>query len=416
MKTDNKRRCGIGDIPHFERNNYFYGKLLTKDDFLAEQCYFNEKRWLINRTILGWGVVCGLDVVSVKNDPSKVLVKPGLAIDCCGREILVCEEKVVQLTPEEAECQRQEKTKESGAQKYFVCLEFRECMTESLPTHPIACDQEQRCQFNKIRDGFNIRVVPAWDDTCSMPHFCPMERGEDKIKPLHQYLCEQLKEGCPKCPKCYCVILASVTSDSKSCEIDLCSGRRLVYGNPVLYNLINCFHGDLPHIMQINWGHKKHYDWEGLVGVLKGGLKVTFNTQMQSETINLHTFLLAVIKEDEATGYRIMKYIPAEKIETQDSEDPNGKPCTMQVTFIVEEGWIDDELDGAHSELRYGAQFEVILRGSSIMSIGGKALDGDFIGGNCPSGNGTQGGDFVSWFSVEPKPIAEDEASKKKKR
>ena len=32
-----------------------------------------------------------------------------------------------------------------------------------------------------------------------------------------------------------------------------------------------------------------------------------------------------------------------------------------------------------------------------------RSLDGNFIGGKLPSGNGVQGGDFVSWFSVEAK-------------
>ncbi len=31
------------------------------------------------------------------------------------------------------------------------------------------------------------------------------------------------------------------------------------------------------------------------------------------------------------------------------------------------------------------------------------ALDGNFIGGNLPSGNGVEGGDFVSMFFVEAK-------------
>ena len=40
-----------------ERNQYFYGKMLTARDFEIEQRYHNNKRRLINRTILGAGVV-----------------------------------------------------------------------------------------------------------------------------------------------------------------------------------------------------------------------------------------------------------------------------------------------------------------------------------------------------------------------
>ena len=47
----------------FERNRYFYGKLLSVEDFETEQKYFNDKRRTINRFLFGSGVVCGLNVV-----------------------------------------------------------------------------------------------------------------------------------------------------------------------------------------------------------------------------------------------------------------------------------------------------------------------------------------------------------------
>jgi hypothetical protein len=45
-----------------ERNRYFYGKLLDVYHFELEANYFNAKRWLLNRLVSGYGVVCGLDV------------------------------------------------------------------------------------------------------------------------------------------------------------------------------------------------------------------------------------------------------------------------------------------------------------------------------------------------------------------
>ena len=49
----------------------------------------------------------------------------------------------------------------------------------------------------------------------------------------------------------------------------------------------------------------------------------------------------------------------------------------------------------------------MVLKGDFIMSVGddcvpAKALDGDFIGARLPSGNGTPGGNFESWFFVGP--------------
>lgn len=71
----------------FERNRYFYGKLLTVRDFESEQKYFNDKRRMMNRLLHGSGVLTGLQVVAV--DEKSVSVEMGAAIDALGREIVV---------------------------------------------------------------------------------------------------------------------------------------------------------------------------------------------------------------------------------------------------------------------------------------------------------------------------------------
>src|SRR5262249_29410846 len=76
------------DIEAFVRNRYYYGKLLDVSHFESEQSYFNHKRWLINRLVGGYGVVCGLRV-RLTEDCKEIWVEPGVAIDRCGREIVV---------------------------------------------------------------------------------------------------------------------------------------------------------------------------------------------------------------------------------------------------------------------------------------------------------------------------------------
>ena len=73
----------------FERNNYFYGKLLSVDDFCLEQKYGNDKRRMLNRFLYGAGVVIGMNVVGV--DDTTILVESGLALDYSGREIVIDE-------------------------------------------------------------------------------------------------------------------------------------------------------------------------------------------------------------------------------------------------------------------------------------------------------------------------------------
>ncbi|MFD0674099.1 hypothetical protein [Cohnella sp. GCM10027633] len=71
----------------FERNRYFYGKLLTVRDFESEQKYFNDKRRLLNRLLFGSGVVAGMQVIAV--DDKTITVEMGVAIDYIGREIVI---------------------------------------------------------------------------------------------------------------------------------------------------------------------------------------------------------------------------------------------------------------------------------------------------------------------------------------
>lgn len=85
------------DVSFFpmERNRYFYGKLLTVRDFEAEQNYAGAKRRLLNRTVQGAGVVCGLGVS--RGDDTTLLVNSGMALDYQGREIVVEEPLVRRL-------------------------------------------------------------------------------------------------------------------------------------------------------------------------------------------------------------------------------------------------------------------------------------------------------------------------------
>ena len=71
----------------YQRNRYFYGRLLTSDDFITEQTYFMEKHRRHNRFLHGCGVVEGLNVSIDEGD--NMLVEPGSAIDCAGNLVVV---------------------------------------------------------------------------------------------------------------------------------------------------------------------------------------------------------------------------------------------------------------------------------------------------------------------------------------
>lgn len=72
---------------NFIRNNYYKGKILGADEFKLEQDYLINKRTLLNRHIIGQGVLKGLRVIKLVNN--NISIEEGLAIDKDGNEIFL---------------------------------------------------------------------------------------------------------------------------------------------------------------------------------------------------------------------------------------------------------------------------------------------------------------------------------------
>ena len=69
-----------------KRPHFFSGKLLTAEDLSGEQQYVIEKFKRHNRSVHGFGIVSGLNVTERSG---RIIVQPGLALDCDGNEVLV---------------------------------------------------------------------------------------------------------------------------------------------------------------------------------------------------------------------------------------------------------------------------------------------------------------------------------------
>ena len=441
MEAKTGKHCGVCNTPHvegnnysqtpyFERNNYFHGKVFSVRDLSAEQRYFNEKRWLINRMVLGWGVVCGLDV-KWEQENSRFQIQPGLAFDCCGHEILVCEEKCLPFEDLEKEAFHPAQQEPGKPVKYALCLEYDKCKIEPVELQPLGCEKQARTEYNRIRESFKFSVKP-YDEACHARNAKPiacLDRFKHDIQKeesiscqtpsLHHHLCHKLKEGCPECACCACVVLATFDVRRRYAgapaieitEFDACTDRRLVYGNNLLYDLIDCYHGDLPHIVDFDWRketqHDHQMDWKTFVDMMDPnksdrGLTVTFDQQMNKDSLNSHTFIVTFLHVDEGTGSLINKRIPGTvKTGWKDGKE-NG--C-FQATFVADQDWYKDELLAKNNELADGVEIEIVLRGSRILNTQtpAKALDGEFLANKLPTGNGTQGGDFVDWFQVLPR-------------
>jgi len=120
--------------PGPKRVRYFSGQLLSADDFNAEQDYFRGKQKTLNRLLLGYGVVSGLETTVGRR---AVTVSPGLALDPRGNEITV-------------ECSTALKLP-GGTKPVFLSLEYLERETDPVPVG-------DGMQASRIEEGFQLTL------------------------------------------------------------------------------------------------------------------------------------------------------------------------------------------------------------------------------------------------------------------
>src|SRR5262245_53356210 len=189
-----------------KRNHYFYGKLMDVAQFNKEQSYLNHKRWLLNRLMFGTGVVCGLDIVVDATDKNMLQLKPGMALDASGHEILVPE--AVHFNPRKL---TDEKGRPAGDAlgSVEICLAYGEKATDLVPVLVPDCDAPGHCAAGTVREGFHVLVR----DPVGLlkPHGC--ELGEFPLPAddaLHELLCKLINAESTPPPTHACVVLARV--------------------------------------------------------------------------------------------------------------------------------------------------------------------------------------------------------------
>lgn len=145
------------ELNALERNRYFYGKLLTAEDFIAEQNYFNTKIRLLNSLLFGSGVIAGLNVIMA--DESSVSIDRGIALDHAGREIIIPESVIVNI--EELEGCGELIRKNTDYTRAYLCVEYNETRTQ--PIHSIAAgeldDDNNGPEFNRITEGYSLYIT-----------------------------------------------------------------------------------------------------------------------------------------------------------------------------------------------------------------------------------------------------------------
>jgi hypothetical protein len=139
-------------LQQFERNRYFYGKLLSVKDFQLEQNYYIEKRSLLNRFVHGMGVVGGLHLSPI--DGTGIRLTPGTAIDANGREIVVAANldvadigKLSGYPPA------------YGGGVIYAAIAYDEIAREPVPPVSNATASTDGIELNKIRETFKFTLT-----------------------------------------------------------------------------------------------------------------------------------------------------------------------------------------------------------------------------------------------------------------
>lgn len=149
----NKDKCGL---KQFERNRYFYGKLMTVRDFELEQNYFNGKRYLLNRLIHGNGLLCGFSQLEFfQGNAEEVRVRfkdGGIALDSFGREIIAPVNMEKKVLSEEGDPLKRSELKNPT----YLYLRYSLAVSELVraASNPLSCE-EVTCP-NRVLEDFEV--------------------------------------------------------------------------------------------------------------------------------------------------------------------------------------------------------------------------------------------------------------------
>ena len=366
---------GEETIP-LERMRWFTGRFVTARDLTDEQRYMVRRRWLINRLRHGEGVLCGLDVAPHEREdcaPTTVWIEPGVALDCRGRELInTCRQCVTWPVPSEPGCEPPEH------EEKLLVIGYREEPVD--PQYALV----DTCTAKTGKEATRIRELVTWKlaDRDELPHCWPGDHAH-----VHDDCDEgtERQDGCIE-PYCRCggwVPLAVLT-------------RR--EGGPIQVSGHLSDHlpaaGYLTKISATSWRHGDELELRELAE-RRGRLEVYFDRPLREADgdatgINQFTF-----RVQYGGVERNLEFIPS-------AEGPALVDRTRAVFTIDPELW-DRDHRPRRGTWRPGLQGQfviVTLLCDFILDCHGNPVDGDHLRGRLPSGNGTPGGVFRSWFAV----------------
>ena len=385
-----------------ERNRYFTGKFMTARDFASEQAYFLDRHRLHNRLFHGQGIVAGLEVVHHHREDcrqSHVIVHPGVALDCCGRELFVHEPQAVQIPlppPDE----------NGDYEPFLLCAKYDEEPIERVPAlySEDACDLD-RLEANRVRELVRLEAVALREIRRESPDCWPAPGAEANPSYMARRDCDQTQSKAnPErlSGDCVCghrvpLALVRYRRDPKKGLIIDQRGRRNL---PSPGN-------QLTRIVYTNWTHGGSMRRSELIE--KGGrLEVLFDRPIlqPADEANTGTSINSFTFQVRFGGaHPTLHFVESVRVELETIE---GERDPRLAVFEIAP-WLLEPLETSyehgHPSL-VGHSVYVAVKCDFLLDCHGNAVDGTHLRGQLPTGNGTPGGTFESWFTVLPDAVS----------
>jgi len=265
--------CGAEPLAH---PKYSFGMLLEPSLLALEHRYHALRANTHDIRLHDFGTVCGLRVdkhPSPQCVDTYAILRPGIALDCCGREIVVPQDLFVPLhdgatsgwcgAAMGATASGVALPAETAPEKLYICLRYAQCDTDPIPTYVRACGccgpcEHGDCTPSVTREGYEVVVTskrpPDWTNPIGRA-FCewldvklkgPGSSAPAQVlhgKTLDEILCAIITEPCAD----FCsggndlLLLATVTlNDKKLTGIDNVTGRRLVIPTGAIAEALVC--------------------------------------------------------------------------------------------------------------------------------------------------------------------------------
>lgn len=238
MLTDNSRGALTAPI----RNRYFYGKLLDVRSQEMEQAYGMRMRRLLNRFGLGTGVLCGLEVHA--DGDGQVWIDSGMAVDGCGREILVTEPRCVPEPWQPVDACGDPDGDPVGDGTVTICLAYHECDVDPVPVLVEDCDTREGCRPGAVRERYRVLIRAGEPETWG--GLTSEQCGA--IFPAHPAgdfdrraaACQTLAGPCADTEPLCVPIATLVFAPEQPVGVRQCVGRTTVYSNARLFDMLLC--------------------------------------------------------------------------------------------------------------------------------------------------------------------------------